>query len=413
MSLSRKHRADPRTLNSILQDNNIQRRTFPTPELSPTQVSQIVERYQKGESKAALARAFGVNHTTILSRLIQSGIKLRTFQECAKLWTKLDKTQADEMVSLYQKGWSTAELATKYNLSRATIANYAEKQGVPRRSIKEGRRKHSLDESVFDDINEESAYWIGMLMADGNVSKPMPNRSHVIKLTLIDTDWEHIAKFQKFLKTSKPLHYSRHTANLAVSSDRLAESLARYGVTPRKSLTAQAIQLQYNKDFWRGVIDGDGCIAKPPLRRFGLVGSDILVAQFASFAESQTGKNPIVRKRGNISATECYGERAEQMLTILYEGCSIALERKLNLANKVIMLGKLTPVSLGAALKRQRQEEGLTLDALALKFNTSVGTIWRLERGRTMPYRKVLDKIIAWLGLTSNDLSNKPPSIPR
>jgi DNA-binding transcriptional regulator WhiA len=60
-----------------------------------------------------------------------------------------------------------------------------------------GRKIHTVNETIFDSITEASAYWIGFLMADGNVHNAK-HGSPIIRLALGAKDRDHILKFAQF-----------------------------------------------------------------------------------------------------------------------------------------------------------------------------------------------------------------------
>jgi DNA-binding transcriptional regulator WhiA len=130
-----------------------------------------------------------------------------------------------------------------------------------------GPKVHTVNEAVFDTITEESAYWLGFLMADGNINTGKTGNPR-IALTLAERDREHLVKFRKFLNCSnqillKIVKVNEKTWNqytLRFSSKNIADRLNEFGITKRKSLTAKSIGLEDNKHFWRGVLDGDGYI---------------------------------------------------------------------------------------------------------------------------------------------------------
>jgi hypothetical protein len=138
------------------------------------------------------------------------------------------------------------------------------------------KNRSGIDHDLFKDLDDESAYWIGFLMADGNIESMKNN----VNVTLQIGDRDHIEKFKKFTKGNNSIreisqkriyknietvgHYSRYS----FTSDEVVKTLSLYGVVPRKSLTATPSPLvSGNKHFWRGVIDGDGCISRD-LSRF-------------------------------------------------------------------------------------------------------------------------------------------------
>lgn len=244
----------------------------------------------------------------------------------------MTKEEIGELVRRYQAGESSIQLAKAFGCSKPTALKYIGRAGVGRRSISDAKRRDGFNEAAFDCINEESAYWIGLLMADGCVHYPRVGTSPRVSLSLHSGDVSHIERFKAFLNTSAKVYKYKNKSmvELVVTSRRLAEALALYGVTPRKSLTAKVSGLQRNRDFWRGVVDGDGSVARSTsaLSPLQLCGSYDLMTQFASFVHSVVGVAPTPYKRGNLYIVKLYNNTAYCMLEVLYSGCTVALPRK-------------------------------------------------------------------------------------
>lgn len=195
----------------------------------------------------------------------------------------------------------------------------------------------SFREDAFDVLTEESAYWLGMLITDGCVSWPKNRPSPRIFLRQAERQRAHVERFRAFLGASNaivahvhkdPRGAERHTVCLQVTSRRLGEALTRYGVVPRKTGVAKAAEeLVWMPSFWRGVIDGDGCVYGP--RKFYYSGSEPLADQFIAFVRGFDGSfaPTKIRQPGCVVVYAC-GTIAEAVLRALYGGADLCLVEK-------------------------------------------------------------------------------------
>ena len=180
-------------------------------------------------------------------------------------------------------------------------------------------------------------------MADGAVDG---NR---VRLKLAERDREHVEKFRTFLKTTLPLRLTKPTPTrgqagqdqygIEICSDRIAADLACFGVLPRKSFTAQVVGLDSNCDFWRGMIDGDGCIVinRNDYPLIHLVGSRDSMVQFAAFVRSHAPSwQGDLCKSGNIFRVTVSGRNAVIIMALLYSDCAVALTRKHEKTHRII-----------------------------------------------------------------------------
>ena len=141
-----------------------------------------------------------------------------------------------------------------------------------------------------------------MLMADGCVQQ-RPKKSAEISLQLALKDAAHVKAFGSFLGTERPItNYTGRDGvmvRMQVSSNRLAASLARFGVVPRKTYCAKVLCIEKSVDFWRGMIDGDGWVStvkrqqgRRPRPVIGLCGTGEIVNQFTDFVFTRLGWRP-------------------------------------------------------------------------------------------------------------------------
>jgi hypothetical protein len=251
---------------------------------------------------------------------------------------KLTPQQRDELLRRYVAGENTKILIDQFGVGHPAICNMAKRRGVKTR----GQKRLPLNDDAFAFITPESAYWIGFMMADGAIWGKR------VSIMLSDKDSEHMQKFKKFLSSGLKMIYaaprvlvgkyiSRPQIGVGVYSIKMVSDLAKYGVVPNKSKTAKVIGLEINRDFWRGVIDGDGCIdAVGIYPRISLTGSYDLVSQFSNFIQHCIGFSPnIIRDKG-VYRAQTAGHRAISVIRVLYENATVSLDRKAEKARQVL-----------------------------------------------------------------------------
>ncbi len=264
--------------------------------------------------------------------------------------TRLNKYQIADLCRQYQSGASTYQLAEKYGISQPAVYKLLKRRAIILRSASDARRKLMLNEDAFEQVTEESAYWIGFLMAVGTITQRGP-ASVDIALALRAHDFSHLERFKAFLGSSHAITSTSHheqTYRFAVRSKRLADTLATYGVIPGKTHTAKVIGLENNRDFWRGVIDGRGVLsylnvgadlALAP--RLELVGPEMLLEQFLIFVGQHLQASPeslrlSLRPYRNTYRIAAVDPPTFSIVKVLYENCSVALARKLEIVTYIL-----------------------------------------------------------------------------
>jgi hypothetical protein len=125
--------------------------------------------------------------------------------------------------------------------------------------------------------------------------------------------------------TSKPM------VQFAIRSTALCDALLAHGMCV-KSLTREAsTALMDSRDFWRGLVDGDGYVGttqdgKP---RLGLCGGRVLMMQFLDFIRRHHIKTvAAVRHEKKIFRVDLNCTPAIECARLLYQDAGVALDRK-------------------------------------------------------------------------------------
>jgi hypothetical protein len=259
---------------------------------------------------------------------------------------RLSRTQKDELVARYLAGATSNRLANDFGVSVQAVCQLLERRSVPRRDRIERHRKHSLDHSAFDSWTPLSSYWAGFLFADGTIIER--SGSPELALVLSEIDKGHIEKFRSFLgsthaisvisKTNqgKNFYGAKSAQRFSVRSARLVSRLREAGINSDGERTA-CPELVRSRDFWRGVVDGDGWIGYGRSSRLEVVGNLELMAQFAEYVRHCCPLNGAsVRSHKAIYRFSLCGRDAVAMMQILYVDAGASLLRKHNAAINVL-----------------------------------------------------------------------------
>lgn len=199
--------------------------------------------------------------------------------------------------------------------------------------LKDGKK--AVDSNFFETIDtEEKAYWLGFLAADGYISR----KNSCIELTLQESDYDHIDKFKTAIKSKHKIgkrHIKESIAyRINIRDSKMANDIAEKTFIEQKSFDAfiyKDLDKNLLKHYIRGLIEGDGYIAKDCKSIELTTASLILIKDFCKIIKKEFNYDCKIKKRSDskaISVRVLDSNISYKVLNWLYEDASIYLDRK-------------------------------------------------------------------------------------
>lgn len=305
---------------------------------------------------------------------------LRTITRC---WTGLRNRKemaAEHQVFFralyrhYHRGYPMEVLSSLTGVGIATLSRWFCRLELPafeptRRTRYAGppARRYEVNPHALDDPSiPVVAYVLGFLWADGHLLPARPDVYEGLRVVLQRDDVEQLKLIRRVLGSSAPITYPRSSVQpngldypqcaLEVHSVVLAAKMAGYGFGQRhagQSNAAPPAEIRVAEaDFWRGMVDGDGCLRRDPRPGFPLSGWRLELAAtqatctlFSDWITRHLPDAAIDCRRNGISEhnyrISVSGPSAVEAMAILYPAGCIGLARKVRRARRVVEAAEL------------------------------------------------------------------------
>lgn len=285
----------------------------------------IIEMYTTSNMNAAeIGRSEGVTDVTVLNILKRNGIHTKPLSSLIRVANKKVGSERDlEICKRLETGESRVSIAKDFGVTAHAITWVAKKNN----GKVEPKRKYSLNEEAFEEFTPEACYWIGWVASDGSISTHRSGAEYVVLST--KDDWP-VEEFRKFLGSNQKIRNIKNggfggssTINVfAVCSKKLSSDLQKQGISKRKTWDLRVSkELASSPDFWRGMIDGDGCIFYTENSGNCSIslccGSRIFLGQFAEFLKKNIDFEPNVVKSNSILRVCISGKKCTRLIEVL------------------------------------------------------------------------------------------------
>lgn len=276
---------------------------------------------------------------------------------------KLSNEELNNILTDYNNGMSMSGITKKYHHDKNTLKKYftehninvyirnrSESLSCSQEKQKSDllRRSYVVNDNYFSFQNSKMAYFLGFLMADGNVAK----NSNRVQICLAEKDSEFLELFYKEIGGSPVTHYFARKGTQPICrweciSSKIKKDLNAYGVIPNKTGFAKIpnkLKKEFYPDFIRGYFDGDGSIwtEKNGAAGFGITSHnpEILQQIIDYFEEKGIPSVKInIDNRSNINYSFKYRKQAiKKIYEILYYNEKIFyLKRKFDKFNEILL----------------------------------------------------------------------------
>ena len=284
----------------------------------------IVKMYNSGVSVTKIAEQLNISRYKVTTELRKLGVNVYNKQNEIN-W------DIENAINLYHSGKSLSAIAKLCSVSVSVVSIRFKKLGIP---VINYQNMVKFDNTIFDVIdNEEKAYWLGFIYADGYIAKNSNNFE--IALALKDTD--HLQKFANFVKYENNIKTDSYRCRFQVYDKHMKQALINLGVTPIKSLTLtfpnySQVPKELMCHFIRGYYDGDGCIITKETSQKKILTNILGTDNFLTGILSEINIKVNINKTGsNVKQITFAIENSKIFCEYIYKDSTIFLERKLNL----------------------------------------------------------------------------------
>jgi len=223
--------------------------------------------------------------------------------------------------------------------------------------------EYSCNEDFFNELNEQSLYWLGFLATDGNLYKN--KYSYEITLSLATKDIDILKKFKTHINFTGPIHSyivknnkkdvnfkqdEYYRSSIRFTSEKIFNHLSNFNIVPAKTHILEfPKQLKNNPllhHFIRGCIDGDGWDREHKNNgseittevRIGMCGTEKFVSEIYKIIKEKLnieGGHLAHKKDTNSWFFEFSGlHDVDKIVDWIYQDATIYLERKYEIAKQ-------------------------------------------------------------------------------
>jgi hypothetical protein len=256
------------------------------------------------------------------------------------MWNKIN-IEDNLVIERYNEIKNIKKVAESFGVSTRPIKRILDKNNILLTN-----RRYNVNHNYFDVIdNEEKAYWLGFLYADGCVRKTESGSQLCLKLSIKDEN--HLKIFKENIKSEHKIFYGKSkvvTKNnklstsdnclIRISSNELVQSLINQGCVPSKTFIIERpkIKDELVRHFIRGFYDGDGNFFYSEKTKASIVTIVCASDKFRTFlidvisSIPNVGKIHLDEKKQTIKITNIVG--IIKFLSYIYDNSNIKLERK-------------------------------------------------------------------------------------
>lgn len=239
-------------------------------------------------------------------------------------------------------------VSTMTGYPRTCVTRYAIKYGIYQKRFTRDKVNH-VNEQYFNEIDtSEKAYFLGFIMADGNMYLSNNNK-YQFSIKIKSSDKDILLKFAKAIEFNLEKITERNEerngtvttcAEIKIYNQAFCESLVALGIVPRKTGKEYMpdIPKELQKDFIRGYIDGDGWIGKDNFQLGYCSSSYTMMEQITNYIKEAVNIDMKIKQQKTIYVAKIYAKKKVYHLLkhFYYDGC-ISLDRKNNLAKQKII----------------------------------------------------------------------------
>lgn len=304
---------------------------------------------------------------------------------------KTTKIKSKEICEYFLNGHPIPNCAKFFQLNSQTIVNHLKKNNIEYTILKD----INVNQNYFDNIDTEyKAYFLGYIVADGNISKTT-NRicfcinsddDYILNELKKDINSKNLIRRRKVY--DKRTNKSYNSSTFQINGQTLKSGLLKYGINSNKSnnfLFPDLIPPKMFKHFLRGMFDGDGHISKNRTLVSLISTKEFLNSLNSMFFHNNNQYIQEVTKNANVFRLQIQtSQTILNFLNYLYSDAKVYLIRKYKLyENMKSLIQKTKNITYVREIIATCDENILFFPnslSAAKYFNTTSSTIFNKKR---------------------------------